>query len=287
MKKCPRCQKDISDTDQKCPHCGYILGYRSENNRPGPQAPRRRASFVQRIIFYSLIAGFVFGPSFFNMYNNSSRLSSLVDDQSVGIDEMPLYIYTSMEAYQGDYPESNLPGKLSSFQSGFSQYLGTMAGEIVASSSQVTITNTGTAYVMAKYDIKVAGQAYSLELDYNSANDTSSLELATSRYGIADLAALKLAADNNTIFQQLSGHLGTQSVPLYEEIAGEFNALLEKSPEENMPGRYGLGVTMHNNGSTMQAYYATDLVTGGQNPGYVLDLKFGGKINEGILGELR
>lgn len=287
MKKCPRCQKDISDTDQKCPHCGYILGYRSENNQPGPQAPRRRVSFVQRIIFYSLIAGFVFGPSFFNMYNNSSRLSGLVDDQSINADEVPLYVYTSMEAYQGDFPESVLPGKLAAFQNGFTQYLDEMAGMIVASSTQVTITNTSTAYAMAKYDIEVAGQGYSLELNYNSGNDTSSMELATSRYGILDLAALKLEGDNNIVFQQLSSYLGVQSVPLYEEIAGEFNALLDKSPEDGTPGRYGLGVTMHNNGSLMQAYYATDLVTGGDNPGYVLDLKFGGKINERVLGELR
>ncbi len=287
MKKCPRCKKDINDTDSKCPHCGYRLGYHNDNNQPDQnQRTPRRTTFVQRMIFYSLIAGFVFGPSYFNMYNRSSSYNN-VADQDVASNEMPLYIYTSLETYQADFPQSAIVSRLTGFEDEFQSYLSSLSGEITGVNHQVTITNTSAAYVLASYDLDIDGTSFKVELNYNSASEDSSLLVSTSSYNLSNLDYLRLSEGNNEAFQKLTGYLGLQSEPLYAEATGEFNAILDEGIEGDMVGRYGLGVTVHNNGSSLNVYYASDLVSPGETPGYVLDLKFTGAISEGILGTLR
>ena len=288
MKKCPRCHQEILDTDKKCPHCGYILGYQNENKQQGQyDFQSRKVNFARRIVFYSLIAGFVFGPSLFNSYMNSSSMTGQVVDQSVGANELPVYIYTSLEAYQGDYPDSLLVAKSGAFETELAAWLQGIDGTIIDSYHQVTITNTNSAYVMAGYDLDIAGTAFNIELDYNNATQTSSLMVKTSQYGIAKLADLSLSETNNVAFQQLTAYLGFQSAPLYGEAIDSFNEVVASSQEDVVVGGYGLGVNLHNNGSQLGVYYATDLVSGGENPGYVLDLKFTSKINDDTLGKLR
>lgn len=289
MKKCPRCQKDIEDKDQKCPHCGYKLGYQNKGEKPQVQfvTPRRRANFIQRIIFYSLIAGFLFGPSFYNLYRNSGNFSGQVVDQDVAANEVALYIYTNLESYQSAFPESNVAGKIIAMEKDFSGYLASLNGQPTASNYQITITNTNTAYIMAAYELEIDGARFTVALNYNTANTNSALTITAKEYGFKDLEALAIAFGQAGSFKNLAGYLGQHSEPLFVEATIAFNDLLSQNETGDLVGPYGRGITLHNNDSCIQVYYGDDRISAKEASGFMLDMQFGGNINEGILGKLR
>ena len=114
MKKCPRCEHDVKDSDKFCPHCGLDLS--------GRYRPIKKQSKAKSILIYALIFAFCMGLPFIFQRFTSFMIGNgpIEEGKAVQLEEV---IDASPTAILGQFTS------LDDFQKQFSN-VGDVVGEI-------------------------------------------------------------------------------------------------------------------------------------------------------------
>ncbi len=290
MKKCPRCHKDIPNDVDKCPYCGYKLGYGEENKKNGGnfQPPPPKRSLLRRIIYYSLIAGLFFGPRFYNAANNDGSAATAVHEVSqFGEDQIPIALYSSVADYLIDYPDSEIVTKIAAFENDFYNVTSTLGSSPFETTYQYIITNTGDVYINGKYRFEIRGEDIQVAANFNTYNNQHTVNVNFTRFAIEDFSKLSLAVADYSEFYEITDYLGNFAAPLNQEAQVEFDEILSASEADEFIGHYGRGVTLHNNGSTLKVYYGSDTLTSQDDAlRYFQNLEFDSILKEGLVETL-
>lgn len=249
MKKCPKCNKEISNHASQCPYCGeYQPGYQPIKNRGNKKAGMGYGALVLLLVLMPLVFSYFISPSSStNNYQPKEKVTLGAIEEVSKEEEKVEYLFESLDDFSTKITNSKTyVEKIKAFETTMETTIDKYAKPSINKSYQIIVTKTNNIFFYITYDIKVdTNQTMSIDLEYDVTGRTSN---ATTSYRIdhfKDFTTMKLHDDSYPMYKEVLTLINADNdLQLLKDTSNEFNKLEEDfNNRKGKIGNYGVGTT--------------------------------------------
>lgn len=250
MKKCPNCQKEVSDHAKQCPYCGSPL----EGYQPITRNKKRRSPFLG----YALLALImVLAPLFLPMVmSGSTGKESYVPNEQVTLGalkevdkdrEKIEYIFDSPKEFASKIKGGNkYTDKITNFEKELKETIDKHDKAVMNPSYEIYVTKANNIFFYLTYDIEInKKQTMTLHFEYDITGRTNEVNITSYIHGFKDFESMKIVEDRYALYPEILTLInGNKKQQLFTKTSESFNKL-EKDFESRKDrlGNYGVGVS--------------------------------------------
>lgn len=250
MKKCPKCNKEISEHARQCPYCGnYVSGkyqpIQKSNNRKAGIGYGTLALIL--ILLPMLISYFISSPLGNNNYK-PKEVATLGTVEKVSKEEEKVkYAFESLEDFSkmidgGDKYVKKIEAFEKQMQTIFDKY----AKPSMDPTYQILVARSNNIFFYLTYDIVIDdNQTMVIECEYDITGRSNDVKINYQVKNFKDFETMKIHPDSYPMYREMIALVnGDNELALFQETGDAFNALETSFKErDGKIGNYGLGVT--------------------------------------------
>lgn len=250
MKKCPKCQKEVSEHAKQCPYCGTTFsGY-----QPISRNKKRRNPILGYVllalfmVFAPLLLPMVLSGSMGNAPHTPSEQVTLGTLKKVDKDrEKVEYIFDSPKEFSSKVKGgSKYTDKIADFEKNLKEIVNKHEKASVQPAYEIYVTKANNVFFYLTYDIEInTKHTMTLHFEYDITGRTNEVNVTSYIHGFTDFESMKIVENRYAVYPEILTLInGNKKQPLFNKTSEAFNKL-EKDFESRKDrlGNYGVGVS--------------------------------------------
>ena len=235
MRKCPRCEHEISDNEKFCPHCGLDL--------EGKYRPIQKKNPISKLIYFGLFLLCMSIPLIYSfLLNNIGNDIEQLNSKQVKLEDMKdesptaiLETYTTLADFKNQF--TNVDTIVSSIEN-YEKSLVKTDNVVFDKEYSISVLDNYNIYYTLTYTTKINDQIeMSIIREYDRAHKSNEETITFKKTGATDFESLLLSDEEMKIVKSYTGdeNVTSKLIDAFSKRKTEFDEKKEKL------GHYGLG----------------------------------------------
>lgn len=252
MKRCPKCNREVSEHAKQCPYCGekLIKQYQPishSNKRPSRKSGVGYVIVMIAMIITPVILSFFLTSTSGNAYTPSEEVT-LGKVEIVSKDkEKVIYIFDSLDEFQDKVKEAKKYTKMiSHFEDKVKDVVSKYHKSSFDPTYQIYVTKSNNIFFYLTYDMTIENkETITIDLEYDVTGRTNEANISYSINDLKDFEELKIKENSYPMFKDILAIInGKKEQSLFIKTGESFNELeSEFKNREGRIGNYGLGTS--------------------------------------------
>lgn len=266
MKKCPRCEHDISDNEKFCPHCGLDL--------EGRYRPIKKKSPMTSLIYVVIFFSFMSIPMLYSYFlSNIGSEIQQINTEQVKLEDVKdqeatavLAAYTTLADFKNQF--TNVDSIVKSIND-YEDTLSTKANHVFDKEYSITVLNNYNVYYTLTYTTKInENLTMTITRNYDRSHQFNKEIITFEKTNVEDFEGLFLSDEE---LAAVKTYTGEQTVT--DQLMKDFSMRKEEfDKKKETLGHYGMG----------QYDGASSFVAHRKGKTYYSVLKYNHEVNEYI-----
>lgn len=258
MKRCPKCNKEISEHARQCPYCGHYL---SGKYQPIKKSGDRKigAGYITLalilIVLPMIVSYFISSPAANNKYQPKEMVTLGAVEKINKEEEKVRYVFESLDDFSKLIDCGNkYVEKIEKLEGSIDQTVKKYAKPNIDKTYQIIVTKSNNIFFYLTYDIDVDdNQTMTIDSEYDRTGRINETKINYSVDHFKDFQTMKIHQESYPMYKEIITLInGDKELKTFQEAGNDFNQLENAFNKRNGKiGNYGLGITKESDNDTV------------------------------------